>query len=722
MGKYDVIVIGGGVAGICASISAARLGCKTALIHNRPVLGGNSSSEIRVPIAGADYNGRNRNAIESGIIEELRLECGFRNLEGNWAMWDILLWEWVKREVNIDLFLNTLALKAIMDSRNPDTIKAIKCLQISTYEEIILEGDIFIDASGDSIIALSAGADFRIGRESSKEFGESLAPELADNYVLPCSLQFHIRDVGYPVPFVPPSWAYDFPSDEDLPFREHNIFPFDTGFWWIEYGGTLDPIKDCEKIRDELLKILFGVWDHIKNHGDHGAENYILDWVGTIPGKRESFRILGDYILTQEDVQTGRYFPDSVAYGGWAIDLHEPLGIFAKTPPSFCVPVNIYSIPFRCLYSRNVRNLMMAGRNISASHVALGSTRVQATCAVIGQAVGTAAYICKKYKVTPRELYNNHIKELQQLLLKNDCYIIGVKNEDPKDLARNSSIKVSSSMVLEVTRSDGEITLDNIIAFKVPISSNYIDSISLLLKSNSERDEKIVLGIKEAIFRENFKPENSIKLIETEIPKGQNGWITFPINLENTQKKVYWIWISQNPKISICYMNEEFVGVESVYYERGEKKLPPDITPCFKLSPESTPYEGDNIINGVARPESWPNIWISDPNQGFPQWVELNLGDIKEISCINLTFDTNLNRPVGQRPGIKGAIPQCVRDYIVYFYDDKINNWIELLKVEGNYYRHRIHRFSPIFTDRLRIEIIATNGASTARIYEIRVY
>ncbi len=169
-------------------------------------------------------------------------------------------------------------------------------------------------------------------------------------------------------------------------------------------------------------------------------------------------------------------------------------------------------------------------------------------------------------------------------------------------------------------------------------------------------------------------------------------------------------------------MNEELIGVETIYYDGEERRLPSDITPCFKLVPESSPYKGDNIINGISRPELWPNIWISDPSQKFPQWVEIDFGDVKEVNTIYLTFDTNLNRPVGQRPGIKGPIPQCVKDYTIYYYDTEISNWIKLCEVKGNYQRHRIHRFSTIQTDKLKIEILATNSSPTARIYEVRAY
>jgi hypothetical protein len=460
---FDIIVIGGGMGGICAAIAAARLGSKVALVHDRPVLGGATSTEVRVNIGGADHPRMVRSARETGIIEELRIEDRYRNyaqISNSFinSTWDMVLWEYVTREPNLTLFLNTSARHAIMKEENKKIIKGIEAVQLGSEKFFHLFADFFIDASGDGAIAYDAGAEFRMGRESRSEFNESIAPEKADDYVIGgAALLFKVTDVGHPIHFERPSWAYEFPTDRELPFRNHSNWQ-NAGFWWMMYGGTLNTVFDYEKIRDELYKILYGVWDHVKNHGDHGAKNYALEWVGAVPGKLESRRFMGDNILTQNDIMIMTQFPDSVSYGGAAIDLHPPEGVFSPEPPTneheTLLP-GLYSIPFRCLYSKNVDNLMMAGRIISTTHVAHGTTRFIATGAVNGQAVGTAAYLCKKYSVTPRELYQKHIHELQQLLLKNDCYIIGLKNEDLGDFAKTTSVTASSSAKLEITNHVG---------------------------------------------------------------------------------------------------------------------------------------------------------------------------------------------------------------------------------------------------------------------------
>ncbi len=439
----DVVVVGGGMAGVCAAIAAARNGASVVLIQDRPVLGGNSSSEIRMHIVGADCHGsrNDTDARETGILEELRLECAVRNPQRSASMWDLLLYEWIKREPNIVLLLNTSCIGVKMASEN--LIDAVIALRNSTEDLFTVRGKVFIDCSGDGRLGAEAGAEFRKGREGRDEFGESLAPPKPDNKTMGSSILFITRKHDRPMPFKPPNWIRKFPRCEDLPYRAHSSWEY--GYWWVEWGGELDTIKDNERIRDELLAIALGVWDHIKNSGLHPeSENWALEWIGFLPGKRESRRFIGDYILTQHDLQRGEVFEDGVAYGGWPIDLHPPEGIDTKEPPNIAVKVPLYNIPFRCLYSRNIDNLLFAGRNISATHVAFGSTRVMGTCSVMGQAVGTAAALCVRYNCTPRELGKEAIKDLQQLLLKQDAYIIGVSNSDPYDLARMAEVKASS--------------------------------------------------------------------------------------------------------------------------------------------------------------------------------------------------------------------------------------------------------------------------------------
>ena len=436
--SVDVCVIGGGIGGMFTAISAARHGAKVALMHDRPVLGGNASIEIRMWISGAGT--RVRDLQETGIMEELQLENMYRNPKRNYSIWDALLYEMVRFEPNIDLILNCTCTDAVTDG---SIVKSIKGFQLTTYLWHEVEAKIFVDSSGDSILAPLTGAEYRVGREAKSEYGEEFGLDVADNHTMGMSILLQCRETDHPVKYTPPTWAYDFPDDEAMNNKPHNIYAINTNFYWIELGGMQNSIDDTEEVRDELLKIAFGVWDHMKNHGDHGAENWELEWVGFLPGKRESRRYVGDYVLTQQDVELCPRFADTVAYGGWQIDNHLPGGFHMNAKGEGHLQKRRlsepYSIPLRSLYSKNIENLMFAGRNISASHVAFSTTRVMGTIGVIGQAVGTAAAIATKYGLTPREACSKKIAEIQATLMDDDCFLSGFRRE-PSALTKAATL------------------------------------------------------------------------------------------------------------------------------------------------------------------------------------------------------------------------------------------------------------------------------------------
>ncbi|NLF39673.1 FAD-dependent oxidoreductase [bacterium] len=424
--NVDICVIGGGLSGLCAAVAAARRGAKVLLLQDRPVLGGNASSEIRMWVRGA-HGANNR---ETGIIEEIELENLHRNAAANYPIWDSVLFEKARFQANLALLLNCACCEAAMDGTR---IRSVKAYQSTAETWHTVAAQYFIDCSGDSVLAPLTGAQFRVGREARAEFNEDIEPEQADLRTMGLSCLIQARETGRPQPFVPPAWAHVYTSDEDLPHRGHDVRGKFTNFWWMEIGGEFDSIHDTESLRDELLKIAFGVWDHVKNRGDHGADNWVLDWVGFLPGKRESRRYVGDHILTQNDVRAEGRFDDLIAYGGWSMDDHHPAGIrFPGEPTIFHPAPSPYGIPYRSLYSRNIGNLLFAGRNISTTHAALSSTRVMATCSIIGQAAGTAAGIAAQHGVTPRGVYEKHLRELQQALMDDDCYLPWQKRDIPR--------------------------------------------------------------------------------------------------------------------------------------------------------------------------------------------------------------------------------------------------------------------------------------------------
>ncbi len=421
----DICVIGGGMSGLIAAVAAARHGATVVLMQDRPVLGGNASSEIRMGIRGA-HGKENR---ESGILQEIELENIYRNPAMNYSIWDTVLYQTVIQEKNITLLLNCSCLGC---ETKDGLITGITGWQLDSYTFHEVRAELFIDCSGDSILAPLSGAKFRVGREEKAEFDEYGACDTADRCTMGSSLLIEARETDHPCPFIAPEWAYVYPDDESMYLKSHDIIGTDINFWWIELGGRQDTIRDAEEIQSELIKVAYGVWDHLKNRGDHGMENWELEWIGFLPGKRESRRYEGAYLLNQRDLEEGSHFEDTVAFGGWTMDNHSPDGFKYMGYSSRHIETKKpYEIPFRCLYSCNVPNLMFAGRNISTTHLALSSTRVMATCSVMGQAAGTGAAIAVRRHCLPDDVDRLYIKELQKLLIEDGCFLPGVTRQVP---------------------------------------------------------------------------------------------------------------------------------------------------------------------------------------------------------------------------------------------------------------------------------------------------
>ena len=445
---FEVAVIGGGIAGICAAVASARQGAKTILVQNRPVLGGNSSSEIRAHVNGVEHlRGTGLPERETGIIEELLLHDRFLNPQASYPLWDHSLYDFVIREPGLELMLNTQCTEAVMSGSG--TIRSARCMQLTTEMHYTVNARVFIDCSGDGLLAASAGALFRTGREASSEFDEKYAPEVADGWQMGPSILMESKDMGKPTPYTPPSFAIKYDA-----VKSHRGRTFDhywIGPWWIEVGSDLDIIADQDTIRQKLMGYVHGVWDYIKNSGKFPeAEDLALDWVGNLPGPRESRRFIGDFILSEKDLLEHRLFDDAVAYGGWSLDEHCPGGIEnLREPPSYFHEgfAEVYQIPYRCLYSKNVPNLLLAGRNVSQTHIAMSSTRVQGTTALMGQAAGAAAGLCIREDVLPREAGERYMDDIQEQLLRDDAFIPKRPSAAPGDLARRAcAISASSTM------------------------------------------------------------------------------------------------------------------------------------------------------------------------------------------------------------------------------------------------------------------------------------
>lgn len=420
--SYDLVVVGGGVAGMCAAVTAARMGCKVALVNDRPVLGGNNSAEVRVHLGGYAEMEPNK-----GLGRMLREFGHSRKGNAQPAEYyeDDKKQNFIEAEKNVTLYANYRAVSVQM---NGTEISSVVIKHIETGEEICLKAALFSDCTGDGTIGYLAGADFRMGRESRSEFGESLAPEKADSLTMGASIQWYSKDNGKKTVF--PKFNYG------MEFNENNCEKVKMGEWTWETGMNKNQIDEAELIRDYGLLVVYSNWSFLKNEWKEKEKyrNLSLDWVAYIAGKRESRRLMGDYILKQDDIDKGVFHEDASFTTTWSIDLHFPdpknSELFpeqefkAATKHLFIHP---YAVPYRCLYSRNVNNLFMAGRNISTTHVGLGTVRVMRTTGMMGEVVGMAAALCSQYGVLPREIYQHHLPELKKLMKEG----AGLKSELP---------------------------------------------------------------------------------------------------------------------------------------------------------------------------------------------------------------------------------------------------------------------------------------------------
>jgi hypothetical protein len=440
--RVDFCVVGGGLAGLCAAVEAARRGVRVVLMQDRPMPGGNASSEMRMWVLGA----RGKNNRETGIVEELFLENYYRNPRKNFSIWDSIIWEIAHNEKNITLILNCSCMDAeVTSGAEGRHIRSVTGWQTTTQMYHTVYAANFADCSGDSVLAPLSGAEYRVGHEARSEFGEDIAPLYADRKTMGNSILIQARETGSPKTYIPPKWAEKFTKDK-LPHRLPDLHNDGENFWYLELGGVRDTIADAEEIRDELLAAAYGIWDFVKNDPENKEKNanFDLEWIGFLPGKRESRRYAGDHILTQGDVRAGGRFDDIIAYGGWPMDDHHPEALRTPEEPTIFHPApSPFGIPYRCLYSRNVENLFFAGRNISVSHVALSSTRVMSTCAILGQAVGAAAATAYKHGETPRGVYRCFMKEVQQILMDDDCWLPGLTRENSR-LTRAARLSASS--------------------------------------------------------------------------------------------------------------------------------------------------------------------------------------------------------------------------------------------------------------------------------------
>ncbi len=712
----DVIIVGGGLAGTCAAITAARAGANVVLVQDRPVLGGNSSSEVRLWILGATSHMGNNNrwAREGGVIDEILVENLYRNKEGNSVIFDTILLEKVVNESNIILLLNTAVYDVI--KKDDTSIESVKAFCSQTSTEYLLKAPMFVDASGDGIVGFMAGAPFRMGAETKEEFGEFFAPDEAYGKMLGHTIYFYSKDTGSPVKYVAPSYALK--DIKDIPrYRSIESGMKGCNLWWFEYGGRFeDTVKATEDIKWELWKVVYGVWDYIKNSGKFPeAENLTLEWVGNIPGKRESRRFEGVYMLKQQDIVEQKHFDDAVAFGGWAIDLHPGDGVYSKLPG--CTQWHskgIYQIPYRSFISNTITNLFFAGRIISATHVAFGSTRVMATSAHGAQAVGLAAVMCVEKSLTTKDILEpDHLSQLQNQLNITGQSIPGKPIDYSILPVEKPKVSVSSTFVLDEMPFDGEWAgLVEGFAQLLPLKSNKNYNFKILVES--EKASKITVQFRKSSKSGNYTPDIILEVHEIPVSTGEQ-FLNFSMDKCLEKDEYAFLTILPNADVGVMTSERRLTGTISLFRKKNKEvsnygeQLPPEgigvesfefWTPkrrpdgknlAFSVSPPIELFDKEYINNGCVRPYLKSNAWAAGLTDLNPE-LRLSWGRPQMINKIRLFFDTDYDHPMEsvQYGHPEDIIPFCVQDYSIY---DKNENL--LYEKTGNYQTINDVEFEP---------------------------
>ena len=734
-GEYDVIVAGGGPGGIPAAIAAARKGMKTLLLHNRSVLGGNGSEEIGITFEGAGSHGIR----ETGIAEELRrLRDSDPIRPGDWSR---ALKKLVDAEENLTVIYNAHVCDVEME--NETTIQSVIALDTLDLTKSKYTGKIFIDCTGDAWLGYYAGAIYRFGREAKHQHGENLAADIADTQTMSgCIRDVRkelIKKTDYPVEFKAPDWVPKLPETDEAFGRK--IAAVTRLAWWVEAPNTYDDMWDGEESRDALMLVLLGYYDHLKNHWSEKekAKNTRFAFTSIMNGRRESRRLIGDYILTQNDCINKTHFEDVISCTGWDLDIHHPEGIYGgKNGPLYCARrVSAPEVPFRCLYSKNIDNLMFAGRNISTTHIAMGTTRVQNSIATFGQAVGTAAAMCVRLGETPRGIYKRHMSKFQQTLIKDDQYIPTVKSTDEKDPCLGAKATASSVCSGEIFRTaKGEIgeLLPLNVARAADISYSEtlgdVERVYVKLRSDHEIPTPVKLYI-QYIGGDSDTFANAGKIIyETEalVPPMCESWVKFDVHIP-TERNMYVesvrlrFMINENPGISWrSIVNGTMYQKAGEKDENGNWNMKMGCSMCASVTEPNEPVADcgpHNAINGYNRIVDADHYeWVSDPAQEMPQWLEVEFKQPTAINNVSVCFDTDLVNP-GVAWGVKVAEPpKCIKDYNIEIFDGR--SWIKIAEEKNNFMRKRSHRFETTTVEKLRVTALATWGDRSARIMEIR--
>lgn len=728
---FDFVVVGAGPGGVGAAISAARNGLKVALISGRPTVGGNASDEGTINLDGASSHHFGMH--ETGIANDIKATKEHFDTTAQKSI-EILL----SGEKNISVFCDELCINATTKNNK---ILNITTINTKTLQKYKYTAKFFADCSGDGWLGYYAGAAYRIGREANWQHNEEHAPASPDTFTMsgcicdnrpnmPKIRTFRAIDTGAPVSFETPSWAIQF-TEKRIPKREPS--GYSSAAWWIENSNDFDDIWNDEFVRDEMVRVGVGYFGWIKNvyENKEQAANYKLVAMALHNSKRESRRLIGDYVFNENDYVEGKTFPDAVSYCGWNMDVHHPKGVYSGEDGPFLInkKVPITPIPYRTLYSKNTQNLFMAGRCCSVSHLGLGSVRVEATIVTLGQVVGTAAMICIKYGITPREIYNSKINELQQTLIRQGMTIPNIQARDPDDLAPLCKIEATSfkeNFVQPLTYG----YLGKWIEIKEEhfCGPDWLDQkagaeyYKVLIK-NTDKKQKITARLYGGWFPPFELKEEKIITIEENF----EGWLSLPFR---PTKEEIPFRISLTPENLIFWREIEksnYMLKHLRYDKNGElsdtglNALALDFHSKNTLITNGEPQK---TTNGFTRWNSTDcNCWISDENKSFPQSITYTLPKTTEISSVEITTDTDLINPrvaFWKPANDTDQVAFTAKDVDLLIFDGE--KWKKVSSKKDNYLRQIIFNFKSQKAQKVKIQVNSTTGNKSVKIYEVRIY
>ena len=715
----DVAVIGGGPGGVCAAIAAARLGLSVALAGNRPVLGGNSSSEIRVWTRGAVGAG-NLFAEEMGVWGRLKLENLYKNPEANPVFWDEILLDNVLLHKNIQLYLNTDITDICLDN---GVVTAVTGCQQGTEKTLRIEARFFIDATGDGTLGARAGLPYYMGerRMTDADRGDGASGLLGS------SILYYTRREDHPVAFVPPAYACGMEEIEQILNHGGRVVSeklSGSDCWWFEYGGQSDTIAHSQDIAIELKRLVMGVWNYIKNSGKFDADHYTLDWIGSLPGKRESRRMETEYLLREADLLENRTFPDAAFYGGWYMDFH-PVGGIRDSGEANCVqiPVNVYQIPLRCLYRREVKNLLFAGRDIGTERGAFVSSRVMNTCALSGQAAATLAWACIRDRCPPEALTPEQIRAIQQTLLREDMLIPGVAARDERDLIPAGTLRSSS------THSGGAAPSGEAMALEQGgfVVFPGLGGKELQLSIESEGIAALKWTLSSSLLPSRLREGRGEGAGQWQLRPGDNQMIlTVP---ESCGGRFCTLTFAPTAGTALLLARDDRTGFVCGHREEPQYYAP---LAAYRSGEGGTLYGPANVSNGCSRPWGTVNQWSAAPEDKAP-WLECRWERAQTLRKIILYFDPELSMEIPSSRAAhwedshlyaprRGMPPQLVKAFRLQVLDRE-GRWKTVWQQEDNYQRMvDVTLPEAVTATALRVLLDETWGDRSPALYGLRAY